>query len=172
MPHVFVAHISFWRSRPSCHTTTLQTKHTQIQDTLVANSHACFKEPALKTLKPILRKHLQEYKIYKASKALFFKPLKHCLLKRGDYALPHAGVSHGSFLDHTLHIIRQRFKPNTLKFKILGLPIHMRVLKKHLSKPSSPFCDSTHRNIKSIEQHLYTSIKVQAGTIHHTLYLQ
>ncbi len=76
MPHVFVAHISFWRSRPSCHTTTLQTKHTQIQDTLVANSHACFKEPALKTLKPILRKHLQEYKIYKASKALFFKPLK------------------------------------------------------------------------------------------------
>ncbi len=73
MPHAFVAHISFWRSRPSCHTTTLQTKHSQIQDTLVANAHACFKETSLKTLKPILRQHLQEYKIYRAPSLHFIK---------------------------------------------------------------------------------------------------
>ncbi len=73
LPHAFVAHISFWRSRPSCHTTTLQTKHTQIQDTLVANAHACFKETSLKTLKPILRQHLQEYKIYRAPSLHFIK---------------------------------------------------------------------------------------------------
>ncbi len=63
----------FFGSHPSCHTTTLQTKHTQIQDTLVANSHACFKETALKTLKPILRQHLQEYKIYRAPSLHFIK---------------------------------------------------------------------------------------------------
>ncbi len=80
----------FLGSRPSCHTTTLQTKHSQVPDTLksqthsnprhsqvqdtwVANSHACFKETSLKTLKPISQQRPQAYKIYRAPSLHFIK---------------------------------------------------------------------------------------------------
>ncbi len=172
MPHVFVSHISFWRSRPSCHTTTLQTKHTQIQDTWVANSHACFKETALKTLKPILRQHLQEYKIYKASKALFFKPLKLCLLKRGDYALPHAFVAHISFWRS-----RPSCHTTTLQTK------HTQIQDTWVANSHACFKETALKTLKPIlrqhpqEYKIYRApslhfIKMQAGTIHHILYLQ
>ncbi len=48
-------------------------KHTQIQDTWVGNSHACFQETSLKTLTPILQQRPQEYKIYRASSLHFIK---------------------------------------------------------------------------------------------------
>ncbi len=92
-------HVIRQRSKPNTFKSQTRSnpKYIQIKNTLVANSHACFKETSLKTLKPILRQHLQEYKIYKASKTQSFKPLKLCLLKSGDYALPHVFVSHISF---------------------------------------------------------------------------
>ncbi len=64
---------------------------------------------------------------FKASKALSFRPLQLCLLKKGVYALPHACVSHGTFLDHAPHVIRQRSKPNTLKSQTHSNPKHTQI---------------------------------------------
>ncbi len=66
MPHACVSHGTFLdhaphviRQRSKPNTLKSQThsnpKHTQIQDTWVGNSHACFQETSLKTLTPILQ---------------------------------------------------------------------------------------------------------------------
>ncbi len=84
MPHAGVSHGSFWdhaphviRQRSKPNTLKSQTlsnpKHSQIQDTWVTNSHACFKETSLKILKPILQQRPQEYKIYRAPSLHFIK---------------------------------------------------------------------------------------------------